>query len=191
MTGNHFIAEQHTMVRVDIATGLPFDDFQPAFEKAAPWFDLAAVTRIVEEGGDWRDVVVAAEANAPNGLMIYWRIDASPVLHVAGHQGHAVEYLLGNHVLAESMYRHDHRAMLYAPLRILLHADDDGNAIFSLDRPSTVFAGLNHPGVAEVGAVIEGKVAALLRVLGVDTDGALAVGPEEAARHGDAVANAE
>lgn len=173
------------MVRVDIATVVPFDQFQAAFEQAAPWVDMAALTRIVEAGGEWRDIVAAAEANAPNGLMIYWRVDATPVLRVAGHDGHAVEYLLGNHVLAESMYRHDHRAMLYAPLRVLLHDDDDGNAIFSLDRPSTVFAGLNHPAVAEVGVAIEREVAALLHVLDVDTDGALAGGPAWAAGHDD------
>lgn len=191
LTRTHFIAEHHDMVRVDIATGVPFDSFQTAFEKAAPWVDMASVTRIVEDGGNWPDIVAAAEANAPWGLMIYWRVDATPLLHIAGHRGYAVEYLLGNHVLAELMYRHDHRAMLYAPLRVLLHDDDDGNAIFSLDRPKTVFAGLNGAAVAEVGATIERKVAALLHMLGVDASDALAVGPEAAARNDETVVNSD
>lgn len=177
------------MVRVDIATGTPFETFQAAFEQAAPWVDMVAITHIVEGGGDWPDIVAATEANAPRGLMIYWRVDATPLLRLAGHQGYAVEYLLGNHVLAESMYRHDHRAMLYAPLRVLLHDDNDGNAIFSLDRPETVFAGLNDPAIAEVGAMIECKVAALLHALGVDTSDALAIGPEAAAHHDGATVN--
>jgi hypothetical protein len=34
MTGFH--CEQHSMTRVDIATGVAFDEFVAAFEKAAP-----------------------------------------------------------------------------------------------------------------------------------------------------------
>ena len=34
MTG--FYREQHAMTRVDIATGVGFDEFTAAFEKAAP-----------------------------------------------------------------------------------------------------------------------------------------------------------
>jgi hypothetical protein len=39
---------------------------------------------------------------------------------VAGHHIKAVEYLLGNHTIAETMFRHDPTALLYAPLRVLV-----------------------------------------------------------------------
>ena len=54
MTGSH--REQHAMTRVDVATGIPFDEFINAFEKAAPPMDQAAMERIVAAGGDWDDV---------------------------------------------------------------------------------------------------------------------------------------
>jgi uncharacterized protein (DUF302 family) len=156
------------MTRVDIPTGMGFDDFRAAFERAAPPFDPAPTYRIVENGGSWDDVRATADANAPNGLMVYATIDGTALLPLAGHRTKAVEYLVGNHVIAETMFRHDPRALLYAPLRALLYSDPDDNAIFSMDRPSTVFASLGIAEVTEVGKSLDLKVAALLRVVGVD-----------------------
>ena len=56
---------EHTMTRLDIHTGQPFEEFVRAFEQAAPPFDAAAVQRISESGGGWADVVSAVAANAP------------------------------------------------------------------------------------------------------------------------------
>ena len=108
--------------------------------------------------------------DAPNDLMVYARIDASQGLALAGNTFKAVEYLLGNHVIAETMARHDQRALLYAPLRVLLYTDADGNAIFSIDQPSAAFASLGIAEITKVGDDLDRKVANLLRVIGVDAD---------------------
>jgi hypothetical protein len=42
----------HTMNRIDVSTGVGFDEFRAAFEKAAPAFDPAPVLQIVERGGN-------------------------------------------------------------------------------------------------------------------------------------------
>jgi len=97
-------------------------------------------------------------------------IDATPHMAVAGHHIKAVEYLLGNHTIAETMFRHDPTALLYAPLRVLVYSDPDGNAIFTMDRPSAAFASLGIPEVTAVGESLDRKVAALLRVIGVNAD---------------------
>jgi uncharacterized protein (DUF302 family) len=158
------------MTRVDVFTGVGFDEFVTAFEAAAPAFDAAPIQRIVEAGGDWDDVRAKTAENAPNELMVYAKIDAAPLLGVAGHTVKAVEYLLGNHVIAETMFRHDPKALLYAPLRVLVCSDADGNAVFSMDQPSSAFASLGIADVTEVGLSLDRKVANLLRVLGVDAD---------------------
>lgn len=158
----------HTMNRIDIATGVEFDEFRAAFEKAAPPFDPAPVQQIIERGGDWDDVLAAAAINAPNGLMVYATIDALPLLCLAGHTTNAVEYLLGNHTIAETMFRHDSRTLLYAPLRVLVYADAEGNAIFSMDQPSAAFGSLGIAEVTKVGEDLDRKVANLLRIMGID-----------------------
>jgi len=160
--------EEHTMTRVDVRTGMAFGDFVTALERAAPPFDPEPMRRIVDAGGSWDDVRAAVTKNAPNHLMVYARIDATPLFSVAGHRTQAVEYLIGNHVIAETMFRHDPRALLYAPLRVLVYSDADGNAVFTMDRPRTAFGSLNIPAVTEVGEGLDHKVSHLLAVAGVD-----------------------
>jgi uncharacterized protein (DUF302 family) len=124
--------------------------------------------RIVDTGGTWDDVRTKVAENAPNELMVYAKIDATVLLGVAGHDIKAVEYLLGNHVIAETMFRHDPKALLYAPLRVLVYSDPDGNAVFSMDRPGSAFGSLGIAEVTEVGLSLDRTVANLLRVIGVD-----------------------
>ena len=163
-----FHAHEHTMMRVDVFTGVSFAEFRAAFEKAAPPFDPESVRRIVAAGGSWDDVLAAAAANAPNDLMVYAVIEGDELLALAGHRTHAVEYLLGNHTIAETMFRHDPRVLLYAPLRVLVYSDPDGNAVFSMDRPGSAFGSLGIAEVTDVGLSLDRKVANLLRVIGVD-----------------------
>jgi hypothetical protein len=155
---------------VDIFTDVGFDEFLTAFEAAAPAFDAVPIQRIVEAGGTWDDVRAKAAENAPNELMVYAKIDATPLLGIAGHAVKAVEYLLGNHVIAETMFRHDPKALLYAPLRVLVYSDLDDNAVFSMDQPSAAFGSLGIADVTEVGLSLDRKVANLLRLIGVDAD---------------------
>jgi uncharacterized protein (DUF302 family) len=156
------------MMRVDVFSGVGFDEFLTAFEAAAPPFDPVPMQRIVETGGTWDEVRTKVAENAPNELMVYAKIDATALLGVAGHDVKAVEYLLGNHVIAETMFRHDPKALLYAPLRVLVYSDPDGNAVFSMDRPGSAFGSLGIAEVTEVGLSLDRKVANLLRVIGVD-----------------------
>jgi hypothetical protein len=157
----------HMMVRVDIPTEVPFDDFRSRFETAAPAFEAEPFQRIIEADGSWADVQAAVETMAPHRLMRYATIEATAMMALAGHTTKAVEYLLGNHVIAESMFRHDPRALLYAPLRVLVFSDAEGDAVFSLDQPSTAFGSLGIEEVTRVGLGLDDKVAALLQFLGV------------------------
>jgi Domain of unknown function DUF302 len=163
-----FHREQHGMTRVDIETGIPFEEFVAALEKAAPPVDQATLERIATSGGDWDDVRAAAAENAPNELMVYAKIDARGYFPLAGHHTPAIEYLIGNHVIAETMFRHDAKALLYAPLRMLVYSDADGNAVFTMDQPGPAFGSLGPAEVAAVGKDLDRKVVNLLRVVGVD-----------------------
>lgn len=167
MTGS-FKAYAHAMTRVTVFTGIDFDRFLSAFEAAAPAFDPIPVQRIIESGGTWGDVRAKVSENAPNELMVYAKIDATSLFRVAGHDIKAVEFLLGNHVIAETMFGHEPKALLYAPLRVLVYSDCDDNAVFTMDRPSSAFGSLGIDEVTKVGLSLDQKVANLLRVTGVD-----------------------
>jgi uncharacterized protein (DUF302 family) len=95
----------------------------------------------------------------------------------AGHSADCVAYLMGNHVIAERMFRHHPRAMLYAPLRTLIWEDPAGDAWFTADQPSTQFSSLGIPEVAKVGKELDRKLALLLEELEVPVPGPLLAAP--------------
>lgn len=88
-------------------------------------------------------------------------------MRLAGHTERCTSYLMGNHTIAERMYRHDRAATLYAPLRTQIHEDHDGAVWFSVDRPSSRFASFDHPDVNAVGVELDHKLGELLAFLGV------------------------
>lgn len=163
----------HSMERISLYTRVPFADFRARFEGAVPPFDEQRVLDLVARDASWEEVLQALRDNAPHNFVIFGSVDVAPLMALAGHRSQAVEYLMGNHTIAERMFRYDPHTLLYAPLRILLFEDTDGTAIFSLDRPSSAFASLGRPEIDEVGVELDRKVAALLEVLGVTAPDAL------------------
>jgi hypothetical protein len=161
---------EHAMTRLNIDTGIPFDEFRAAFEREAPPFDPEPYVAIIRAGGSWDDVKAEVIASAPHDLMLYAIIDATPLMALAGNEGQAVEYLLGNHVIAETMFRRDPNALLYAPLRVLVFSNRTGGAVFVIDQPSTVFSGLDDPDVSATGVLLDRKVSGLLCSIGVAVD---------------------
>jgi hypothetical protein len=155
--------------RLSVPLGLPYAEGIRRFEELLPAVDVEQFTTLTS----WDDVVALAGRTAPLGLMRFWTLDIAPLM-VGRAARECVEYLAGNHVIAERMYRHDPVAMLYAPLRILIHADAAGDAVFVIDQPSSQFDSLGHPEIAAVGRELDEKIAAVLTALGAEPPAALA-----------------
>jgi hypothetical protein len=139
-----------------------YDKFRARYEEAVPTYDLTRVA-----GFSTWDEVVADVQNAPYGFYRYGTIDASPVFAAGGHRARSVVYLMGNHTIAETMYRFDPGIMLYAPLRTVIYEDVDGGAHFAVDQPSHQFGSFGNPDIAATGKLLDQKLAALLDGLGV------------------------
>jgi hypothetical protein len=103
-------------------------EFQKRYEPAVPDLPLAAVVDLVSRRAPWSDMVELIEGSAPHGFLIYLRNDVHPVMALAGDRADCVAYLMGNHIIAERMFRHDPRAMMYAPLHTVIWEDKRGDA---------------------------------------------------------------
>ena len=142
-------------------------EFQKRYESAVPDLPLAAVADLVSRGAPWSDMVELIERSAPHGFLIYFRNEVHPVMALAGDRADCVSYLMGNHIFAERMFRHDPRAMMYAPLHTVIWEDDHGKAWLTVDQPSAQFRSFGIPAVTEVGIELDHKLAALLEALNV------------------------
>jgi uncharacterized protein (DUF302 family) len=142
-------------------------EFQKRYETAVPDLPIAAVADLVSRRAPWSDMVELIERSAPHGFLIYFRNEIHPVMALAGDRADCVAYLMGNHIIAERMFRHDPRAMMYAPLHTVIWEDKHGDAWFTVDQPSKQFASFDNPDIAKVGIELDHKLAALLDTLAV------------------------
>lgn len=148
-------------------------EFQERYEMAVPEVPIKAVERMVSRRAPWSEVLALIERSAPHGFLTYYRDDARPVMALAGNRADCVAYLMGNYAIAEEMFRHDPRAMLYACLHTVIWEDGDGHAWFTVDQPRTRLASFGIPEVAEAGIALDRRLAALLEVLAAPVPDAL------------------
>jgi len=164
---------RHEVVRWSIDTGAAFGDFRKRYEAAVPAVDLDRLTRLRAEHASCDAVLADAAESAPHGFLRFWSTDVGDLMRLAGHRGGCATYLMGNHTIAERMYRHDPAVMLYAPLRTTIHEDRQGGTRFSIDQPSSRFASFGDPDITSVGLELDRKAVHLLRVLEVPVPAAL------------------
>jgi hypothetical protein len=156
----------HLVNRFVIDTDDTFDNVRQRFESLVPTIDFAELTDVIASGDLPRVQRYTAE-HAPNSFVNFWTFDPTPMMTLAGHRTRAITYMVGNNVIAETMYRHDPAVMLYAPLRTVIYEDTDRAVHLSIDQPSSRFASFGDPCITEVAAQLDAKLATLLRLLGV------------------------
>ncbi|KQC40001.1 hypothetical protein [Frankia sp. ACN1ag] len=170
------VSVRYEVQRLSIATGLPYDETVRRYEQAVPALDEARFAALAVGQPTWDDVRIATAPNAPHDFIRYWRGDFTWMLRAAGDEGRCVEYLMGNHVIAERMFRHDPGVLLHAPLRTTIHTDPRGVTRFSVDQPSTHFRSYGNRAITVVGIELDLKLATLLEHLDIPVPDALTTG---------------
>jgi hypothetical protein len=163
----------HQVDRLTIRIADTFDGFRDRYEQAVPVFQSQRFASLVERAADWQTILEATAENAPHDFILYWSHDFTSLMRLAGDGGRCVEYLMGNHTIAEKMYRYNPAILLYAPLRTAIVEDTDGATWFSVDQPSTRFGSFNTPQITTVGLELDHKLAALLKHLDAPVPAAL------------------
>jgi hypothetical protein len=154
-------AVEHLNRRLLVALPDDFENARLRYETLVPAVDLPAFGK----ASSWDDVLAEVKAQAPHGFLRYHRGDVAPVMLGSGSQWPATEYLMGNHTIAERMYRYDPGVMLHAPLRTLLY-DGGTGPVFAVDQPSLLFGSYGNPAITAVGVELDGLLAALIDLLG-------------------------
>jgi hypothetical protein len=95
-------------------------EFQQQYEQAVPAMPRERVDALVARSAPWEEMLDLIQNEAPFGFLIYWRNDAHPVMRLAGDAAKGIFYLMGNHTIAERMYRYHPAVMLYAPLHTMI-----------------------------------------------------------------------
>jgi len=156
----------HLVNRFVIDTDYTFDDLRHRFESRVPTIDFAELTDEIASG-DLARVKRYTARHAPHSFVNFWTFDPTPMMQLAGHRTRAITYMVGNNVIAETMFRHSPGVMLYAPLRTEIYEDSDGVVRLSIDQPSSKFDSFGDSRIAQVGLQLDVKLKELLQLLGV------------------------
>jgi uncharacterized protein (DUF302 family) len=148
-------------------------EFQRRYEQAVPANPVEEIAALVQREASWAEVIDAHAEWAAHGFLIYWCNDVHGVMQLASDDNDCIAYLMGNVTIAEQMFRHDPRAMLYAPLRTVIWEDAHERAWFTVDQPSTQFGSFGISAISAVGVELDRKLAALLEALHVEVPMAL------------------
>ena len=88
-------------------------------------------------------------------------------MSLAGDQASCTLHLMGNHTIAERMFRHEPAVMLYAPLHTVISGPVGGPVSFTFDQPSDQLGSFSNAEVEAVSVELDRKLAALLSHIGV------------------------
>ncbi|MFB7312562.1 DUF302 domain-containing protein [Streptomyces sp. NPDC056192] len=154
----------HPARRLVVMLPLPYDAAIEHYETLVPEADLHRFYQMAS----WQATRELAEINAPHGFMRYHRSDITALMAGSTSLWKATQYSMGNHTIAERMFRHDPSAMLHAPLQTVLYADPDGDTKLAVDQPSLLLASYDNPQIAEVGRELDALLAQLITLLGGD-----------------------
>lgn len=152
----------HPSRRLSVRLPESYDAARVHFETLVPTLDATRFYQMCS----WEATLELAEINAPHGFMRYHRTDVTAMMAGSPSYWKATEYLMGNHTIAERMFRDDPSTMLHAPLQILLYADREGNTLLAVDQPSLTYASYDNPEVASVGYEFDNLLAHLIKLLG-------------------------
>ena len=130
-------------------------------------FHRNQVLELESRGAPWSEMIDLVKRAAPWGFLIYWINDVDRLVRLAGDSSSAVAYLMGNHIIMERMFRFEPSVVMYAPLHVAIWSRSDGQAFFTIDKPSDQFGSFADPRVTAVGYELDAKLAALLRHLGL------------------------
>jgi Domain of unknown function DUF302 len=158
-------AVDHPSRRLVVALPQTYDEARELYESLVPEVDFARFS----EMASWQATLELAEVNAPHGFMRYYRSDITAAMSGSPSLWKTTQYLMGNHTIAERMFRHDPSVMLHAPLRTVLYVDPDGHTELAVDQPSLLFDSYDKPEIAAVGRELDGLLGGLFTSLGGDT----------------------
>jgi hypothetical protein len=155
-------AIDHPSRRLVVALPDTYDNVRSHFETLVPEADSARFFQMAS----WQATLDLADINAPHGFMRYFRTDVTAIMASSPSFWQATQYLMGNHTIAERMFRLEPSVMLHAPLRTLIYADPDGDTKLAIDQPSLLFESYARPEIAMVGRELDALLARLIGLLG-------------------------
>ncbi len=148
---------------VEYVTEHPFRAVVAAFERAVGSIEgigWPALPTGAEDEAGFRSRV--EEHLGPSGFTRFLTLDHGDWLRLYGQADEVVMYTLGNPLIAITMLRHDIRAGLNVPVRLVIYRDQDSDTTrLAYDVPSTLMGNIDDDACLAAARDLDAKLAAL------------------------------
>ena len=148
---------------LEVWTAKPFAEVVRRLEAETGIFDAGAIQARIQAKAPPSTVIEAIAAMAGrSGFMRFAALDHGAILRLQGRSAEAVRYLIGHPLTGSRVTSLRIGSGFYAPLSLLVAADERGGTRLEYDRPSTLLSQFDDPGVAQVARELDEKFAALV-----------------------------
>lgn len=155
---NKPMTSSRSFTHISLSAKEPYAQVTRNFEAQLGQFDLSVLQQLAD-GAEPAAIQKKIEGMAgPNGMMIISSINHGALLRIVGREQRAKLYEVGNPLFALEMTKHDLRAGLYAPLRVLIYETSDGTTQIEYDRPSDLFGQFQNQDVDRVAKLLDAKL---------------------------------
>jgi uncharacterized protein (DUF302 family) len=154
-----FTSQTIAVEHIKISSERSFAEVRRRLEGTLPKLN-ASIVEALRSGNQKR--AKDYEESGPK-LSIFEERDHGALLRIFGSRGNALQFEIGNPLTASKMTRYQLSAALYAPLRVVLFEDEQGNGVFEYDKPSSFFGQYGDERVTEVGRYLDVALEAALR----------------------------
>ncbi|WP_158861906.1 hypothetical protein [Leifsonia sp. AG29] len=156
-----------TASRIELEAEMPFERLRSALEAEVPAVDRRLLSGLMREGAPWRRLVAELAGPGIHGLVRFWEEHPTPVMKVGGADTPSALYLLGEYGVMARMFRHDPGALLYAPVRLELHARGAGRTVLAFEQPSASLRTFGNNKITQAGFELDRMLGDLLEELGL------------------------
>jgi uncharacterized protein (DUF302 family) len=151
------IEVRHVSLEIDA----DFESFARTLEQSLGRFDSSLNKDFETNPRSVEERLKAAAGQ--EGLMLFDVQEHGKLLNIVGSPRKDKQYVLGNPLIAVTMTRHDIRAALYVPLRVLVYEADDRSTRIEFDQPSSLFGQFDNSDVTTVARSLDTKLANLIK----------------------------
>jgi uncharacterized protein (DUF302 family) len=160
--GDPMNVKQIQVDHVQVVADKQFEQVTKAFEQQLGHFDEKEFRAFAEKETPEKAKAKLEAMVGPSGFMLFRTSDHGALLRMAGQKKKAIQYLVGNPLFAIEMTKHDIRASLYAPLRVLIYENDQGKTCIEYDKPSSLFGQFGNERITPTARMLDQKLEALV-----------------------------
>jgi uncharacterized protein (DUF302 family) len=144
-----------------IKTRKPYPEVKAGIEKLGRFDDNM---RAMLARNDIDGLRAAAERIAgPDGLAIHYIAFHGDLLALKGKRQPLIAYYIGNILSATEMTHVNPAAGLYAPLRVVVYANEQGGTTMEYDRPTSMFGQFKSPEIDAVAQSLDSRLLTFLK----------------------------